>query len=62
RSEFLLDKGMIDLVVDRRELKATIAQALQFMGAVPIAIPEPATATIPPAEADPVRNEPAPQA
>src|SRR6185295_9190309 len=33
RSEFLLDKGMIDLVVDRRELKATVAGALRFMGA-----------------------------
>ena len=33
RSEFLLDKGMLDLVVDRRELKATLANALRFMGA-----------------------------
>ena len=33
RSEFLLDKGMLDLVVDRRELKATIGRALRFMGA-----------------------------
>jgi acetyl-CoA carboxylase carboxyl transferase subunit beta len=33
RSEFLLDKGMIDLVVDRRELKGIIARALRFMGA-----------------------------
>ena len=33
RSEFLLDKGMIDLVVDRREMKAVIANALRFMGA-----------------------------
>ena len=33
RSEFLLEKGMIDLVVDRREMKATIASALRFMGA-----------------------------
>jgi acetyl-CoA carboxylase carboxyl transferase subunit beta len=33
RSEFLLDKGMLDLVVDRREMKATIANALRFMGA-----------------------------
>ena len=33
RSEFLLDKGMIDLVVDRRELKGVIARALRFMGA-----------------------------
>src|SRR5207245_10432633 len=32
RSEFLLDKGMLDLVVDRREMKATIAGALRFMG------------------------------
>jgi len=33
RSEFLLEKGMLDLIVDRRELKATIAGALRFMGA-----------------------------
>jgi acetyl-CoA carboxylase carboxyl transferase subunit beta len=33
RSEFLLEKGMIDMVVDRRELKAVIARALRFMGA-----------------------------
>ena len=33
RSEFLLEKGMIDLVVDRREMKAIIANALRFMGA-----------------------------
>jgi acetyl-CoA carboxylase carboxyl transferase subunit beta len=32
RSEFLLEKGMIDLVVDRREMKAVIANALRFMG------------------------------
>jgi acetyl-CoA carboxylase carboxyl transferase subunit beta len=30
RSEFLLDHGMLDLVVDRRELKAAIARALRF--------------------------------
>jgi acetyl-CoA carboxylase carboxyl transferase subunit beta len=45
RSEFLLEKGMIDLVVDRRELKATIAKSLRFMGtaaAAPTAVsPEP---------------------
>jgi acetyl-CoA carboxylase carboxyl transferase subunit beta len=34
RSEFLLDKGMLDLVVDRREMKQVIANALRFMGAV----------------------------
>jgi acetyl-CoA carboxylase carboxyl transferase subunit beta len=32
RSEFLLEKGMLDLVVDRREMKAAIANALRFMG------------------------------
>jgi acetyl-CoA carboxylase carboxyl transferase subunit beta len=31
RSEFLLEHGMIDVVVDRRDLKATIARTLQFM-------------------------------
>jgi acetyl-CoA carboxylase carboxyl transferase subunit beta len=31
RSEFLIERGMLDLVVDRRELKATIARALRFM-------------------------------
>jgi acetyl-CoA carboxylase carboxyl transferase subunit beta len=35
RSEFLLDHGMIDMIVDRRELKATVARALRFMGARP---------------------------
>jgi acetyl-CoA carboxylase carboxyl transferase subunit beta len=33
RSEFLLEKGMIDMIVDRREMKAVIAKALRFMGA-----------------------------
>jgi acetyl-CoA carboxylase carboxyl transferase subunit beta len=33
RSEFLLEHGMLDMVVDRRELKATIARALRFMRA-----------------------------
>jgi acetyl-CoA carboxylase carboxyl transferase subunit beta len=31
RSEFLLERGMLDLVVDRREMKATISQVLRFM-------------------------------
>jgi acetyl-CoA carboxylase carboxyl transferase subunit beta len=31
RSEFLLEKGFIDVVVDRRELKSTVARALRFM-------------------------------
>ena len=43
RSEFLLEKGMVDLVVDRRELKAAIAKALRFMGAAAVP-PAPALA------------------
>jgi acetyl-CoA carboxylase carboxyl transferase subunit beta len=39
RSEFLLEKGMVDLVVDRRELKPFIAKALRFMGATPAETP-----------------------
>jgi acetyl-CoA carboxylase carboxyl transferase subunit beta len=33
RSEFLLDHGFIDLVIDRREMKTTLARTLRFMGA-----------------------------
>ena len=32
RSEFLLERGQLDLVVDRRDLKGTIARLLRFMG------------------------------
>ena len=42
RSEFLLDHGMLDLVVDRRDLKASIARALRFMRATPAPASEPA--------------------
>jgi acetyl-CoA carboxylase carboxyl transferase subunit beta len=38
RAEFLLERGMIDMVVDRRQLKATIVEALRFM------VPPPASA------------------
>lgn len=31
RSEFLLEHGMLDLIVDRRELKTTLARSLRFM-------------------------------
>jgi acetyl-CoA carboxylase carboxyl transferase subunit beta len=44
RSEFLMEKGMLDLVVDRRELKAAIAGALRFMGAATRA-PQPEAAS-----------------
>jgi acetyl-CoA carboxylase carboxyl transferase subunit beta len=32
RSEFLLEKGFIDAIVDRRDLKATLVRALRLMG------------------------------
>jgi acetyl-CoA carboxylase carboxyl transferase subunit beta len=31
RAEFLLDHGMIDMVVDRRELKATLVRSFSFL-------------------------------
>ena len=44
RSEFLLDRGMLDLIVDRREMKGAIARALRFMGQHPVETAEPAPA------------------
>jgi acetyl-CoA carboxylase carboxyl transferase subunit beta len=41
RSEFLLEHGMLDLVVDRREMKALIGRILRFAGARPAAQPDP---------------------
>ena len=51
RSEFLVEHGMLDLVVDRRDMKATIARALRFMRAEPAsgtveAVPVAVAATI----------------
>ena len=46
RSEFLLEKGMLDLIVDRREMKATIAGALRFMGAREEVSPVPVEAAL----------------
>jgi acetyl-CoA carboxylase carboxyl transferase subunit beta len=51
RSEFLLEKGMVDLVIDRRDLKSAIAGALRFM----LPTPTPAEPIpLPQAAADPV--------
>jgi acetyl-CoA carboxylase carboxyl transferase subunit beta len=41
RSEFLVEHGMLDLVVDRRDLKSTIARALRFMRVEPAPIARP---------------------
>jgi acetyl-CoA carboxylase carboxyl transferase subunit beta len=45
RSEFLLEHGMLDMVVDRRELKAAIARVLRF--GVSRAAPRPVPSTPP---------------
>ena len=55
RSEFLLEHGMLDMVVDRRELKEVIARALRFGGAErkavqPAALPTVAVATAAPGD------------
>jgi acetyl-CoA carboxylase carboxyl transferase subunit beta len=62
RSEFLLERGMIDMIVDRREMKGTIARVLRFgmpaqdvraVAAAPsiaaaVALPIPAAELVPP--------------
>jgi acetyl-CoA carboxylase carboxyl transferase subunit beta len=41
RSEFLLEHGMLDMIVDRREMKDVITRVLQF--SLPTPAPEPQT-------------------
>jgi acetyl-CoA carboxylase carboxyl transferase subunit beta len=41
RSEFLLEHGMLDLIVDRRDMKGTIARAFRFMGQHPVEAAQP---------------------
>ena len=40
RSEFLLEKGFLDAIVDRREMKATIGRLLRLLGMSPRPLPE----------------------
>jgi acetyl-CoA carboxylase carboxyl transferase subunit beta len=37
RSEFLLEKGAIDMIVDRREMKDKVAQLLAVLQKLPVA-------------------------
>jgi acetyl-CoA carboxylase carboxyl transferase subunit beta len=54
RSEFLVDHGMVDMIVDRREMKAVLSRVLQFMGAQPAPADErPLEAAIAGADAEP---------
>jgi len=62
RSEFLMEKGMVDLVVDRREMKAIVANALRFMGAARPAAAAAAAAIAGVEPAVPIVTEPASQA
>jgi acetyl-CoA carboxylase carboxyl transferase subunit beta len=56
RSEFLLEHGMLDLIVDRRDMKGTLARALRFMRAEPAAVtPLPVTVGVTEAAADTLR-------
>jgi acetyl-CoA carboxylase carboxyl transferase subunit beta len=51
RSEFLLEKGFVDEIVDRRELKAVLARTLRmFMRLGPTPPPAPRSAATPEAE------------
>jgi len=57
RSEFLLEKGMLDLIVDRRDMRSVIANALRFMGAArsePAPLPAPSPAGVEAAADGPV--------
>jgi acetyl-CoA carboxylase carboxyl transferase subunit beta len=51
RSEFLLEKGFIDAIVDRRDLKATIVRTLRLMGFRPPAGSDAAAPTAVPGDA-----------
>jgi acetyl-CoA carboxylase carboxyl transferase subunit beta len=53
-SEFLLEHGMLDVIVDRRDMRATISRMLRFMGAELATDQTGVTrASVPPAEAAP---------
>ena len=49
RSEYLMEHGMIDMVVSRLELKATIARLLKILLKVPVAAPALEPEILPPA-------------
>jgi acetyl-CoA carboxylase carboxyl transferase subunit beta len=56
RSEFLVEHGMLDMVVDRRELKAVIARFLRFSGIAPVTVAPPPVPPLPlPDEPEPLR-------
>ena len=58
RSEFLLEHGMLDMVVDRRELKDVLGRVLRFGGAKPAPPPAVAAPPVAAAVAAPAPDEP----
>jgi len=55
RSEFLLEKGFLDLVIDRREMKGVLARTLRIMLGLPAPVPVKAAAAAA-AEAEPAET------
>jgi acetyl-CoA carboxylase carboxyl transferase subunit beta len=51
KSEFLLEHGLLDMVVHRRDLKATVLRVLEYFLPAPAAAPAPAAETAAPAPA-----------
>ena len=49
RSEFLLDHGVIDMIVDRRDMRERLAQSLRMLMRQPAAVPSAAPPDAPPA-------------
>jgi acetyl-CoA carboxylase carboxyl transferase subunit beta len=47
RAEFLIEKGFLDAIVDRRELKATLTSVLRVMMGMPPPVRTPAAAPVP---------------
>ena len=52
RSEFLLEHGMLDMVVDRREMKSLLSRVLRFMGSAPVPPQPPPVAVAAAADAE----------
>jgi len=52
RSEFLVEHGMVDMIVDRREMKNLLGRVLPFMGAQPAPVIEPPMAVAGAVESD----------
>ena len=55
RSEFLIEHGMLDLIVDRREMKIVLGRALRFMGAQPAPDVSPSVVVAGAVDAEPPR-------